>query len=212
MLYNVLTFLNYAIIHSKCASSKECTDFAKQNENWEKVKMFNSVFFGIAISYILFRTQCPRQKFGMPSKKVCRRILCQNNIHNESEYKKFTERQARKKKEADGDELKYIESMGLRSEDGKTIKNSRPDLFQQSMDNLSMCIDGARSEVEAMGFTKDSYLVDCTGFTGAEKRYKDEKKKIKEKEEDDRLRKKYKRRKYREDALKDLKRRLSKKA
>lgn len=170
--FNLLTFLNFAIIKNKCRSSN-CP--SKLKERWAAVKIWNSLFIGICFSYIVFRRRCPRQVFGLPGRGTCNRILCQNNIYSAGRLQKLKKRMADAAKKYP-DESKQIREVGLYDEGGKFIRGSEPTKFSETVRRIELCAQNAADEVGLMGFKAESWRKKCSGFEESEKRLKDREK------------------------------------
>ncbi len=176
MLYNVLIFINYAAIYRKCASSA-CKDMQPFARDWERVKVFNGLFFGLAVSYIFFRFQCPGQKYGLPSRASCKRVLCNNSIRGgrklaQQEYEDFKSKLKAAEKKHGSDTSRAIASAGVFDEGGELIGGDRALDYYQTLNKIDSCVDNAREQVAAMGFDKNTWGLDCDGFRESAKRYK----------------------------------------
>ena len=157
--FNLLTFLNFVIIDSKCKGS--CPR-SKLNANWSRVKIWNGLFISLFISYGLFRKQCPNDVYGLPSQDSCRRILCHNGVYRQGYVDGF-EQTLTKSRRGTKDKSKVIQSTDLRDEAGKSIRGDQGVKFNSTLSSLRACAKNARDNVELMGFDSDSWRIDCRG-------------------------------------------------
>ena len=192
IIYNVFAFINFSAIASKCFSTAACRekrDLQKHKDEWVMVKTANVIYICVGLSYILYRFTCPRQRFGVPSRDVCKRVLCLNKITNKKELDRFNEIVEKVENSSEEDFSKKIrviaEKMGLRRENGKRIRGDQAGFFDEVRHQIRSCASAADERIELLGFKPGTWQQNCSNIrkksSESEKRKREEEEKRKEK-------------------------------
>lgn len=177
ILYNIFSFMNFAAVASKCRSSSRCKarkrELEKHRNDWRMAKTLNVIYIVVGASYIIYRFTCPRQRYGVPSAAMCKRILCRNKIRSNKDLEKF-ESVVKKVEEADENDWSkkarlLVQNRGLKRENGDSVRGDQLGYYDEVVHQIRACASAKNERIELLGFKSDSWAQSCSGIESKKK-------------------------------------------
>jgi len=173
--YNVFSFMNFAAISFKCRNSSRCkakkAEHEENRRDWVAVKTLNAMYFCVGVSYLFFRVTCPRQRFGVPSRAVCKRVLCRNKIRNAKELEALEADLKKIENSGEEDLTKQLRALqqkrSLYREDGSRLRGDQLGFFDEVRHQIRACAGAEDERITLAGFKAGSWAANCAGMSRA---------------------------------------------